>query len=172
MVMLWIQQGRELPAGAAGPMMLGNMAVSTYCMLFAVLWRQFSAEGRDAPVGLMLTAASLLSYVLAATFVSIPIFALLQWRKNQVETGQAGTPEEQAEAAGEYRQRIEDEQEERREEQQQQQQTASGTGQAHFAENDMAAVELGKKDEDELKLPIYSSSIDWLCRVWLSNLLS
>ena len=158
MVMLWIQQGRELPAGAAGPMMLGNMAVSTYCMLFAVLWRQLSAEGRDAPVGLMLTAASLLSYVLAATFVSIPIFALLQWRKNQVETGQAGTPEEQAEAAGEYRQRIEDEQEERREEQQQQQQQAAiGGGQVYFLQNDMTAVEMGKKDEEELKQPVYSN---------------
>ena len=155
MVMLWIQQGRELPAGAAGPMMLGNMAVSTYCMLFAVLWRQLSSEGAGAPVGLMLTAVSLLGYVFATTFVSIPIFSLLQWRKTQVETGQAGTPEEQAEAAGECRQRIEDEQQEHS--QQQEQQTASSGTHVHLLQSDMAAVELGKKDEDELKLPLYTN---------------
>ena len=159
MVMLWIQQGRQLPAGAAGPMMLGNMAVSTYCLLFAVLWRQLSGEGADVPVGLMLTAVSLLCYVFAATFVSIPIFALLQWRKSQVESGQAGTPEEQAEAAGEYRQRVEDEQQERRQIQHQQQQlAATNGGSAHGAQEDMTAVELGKKEEDELKLPLYTTS--------------
>lgn len=159
MVMLWVQQGRELPAGAAGPMMLGNMAVSTYCLLFAVLWRQLSSEGAGVPVGLLLTAVSLLCYVFAATFVSIPIFSLLQWRKTQVESGQAGSAEEQAEAAGEYRQRIEDEQEERRQEQQQQQTASSGGGRkVHFLQNDVAAaLELGKKDEDELKLPLYTN---------------
>lgn len=156
MVMLWIQQGRELPAGAAGPMMLGNMAVSTYCMLFAVLWRQLSGEGVGVPVGLMLCCVSLLCYVFATTFVSIPIFSLLQWRKTQVETGQAGSPEEQAEAAGEYRQRMEDEQEEKRE--QQLQQAANAGGSAQLLHSDKAAVEFGKKDdEEELKLPLYTN---------------
>ena len=155
MVMLWVQQGRELPAGAAGPMMLGNVAVSTYCVLFAVLWRQLSGEGAGVPVGLLLTAVCLLCYVFAATFVSIPIFALLQWRKNQVESGQAGTPEEQAGAADEYRQRVEDEQLERQ--QQQQQHPEDNGSQTHFLQSDMAAVELSKKDEDELKEPLYTN---------------
>ena len=159
MVMLWIQQGRDVPAGAAGPMMLGNVAVSSYCLLFAVLWRQLSGEGVGVPVGLMLTAVCLLAYVFATTFASIPIFLMLQWRKRQVETGQAGTPEEQAEAAGEYRQRVEEEQQERREMQQQQlqQQAANGDGRARALQDEMAAVELGKKDEDELKQPLYTT---------------
>jgi len=142
-------------------MMLGNMAVSTYCMLFAVLWRQLSSEGVGVPVGLMLTAVSLLCYVFATTFVSIPIFALLQWRKTQVESGQAGTPEEQAEAAGEYRQRVADEQEERMQQQQEQQeQSTSRGGQGYVVQSELAAVELGmgKKEEEELKQPLYSNS--------------
>ena len=140
-------------------MMLGNTAVSTYCLLFAALWRQLSAESSGAPVELTLAATSLLCYVLASFCVSIPIFALLAWRKNQVETGQAGTPEEQAEAATEVQQRAEDEREERMEERQHEAEkhhTAIGIGGHEQWAKDLAAVELGKKEpQDELKQPLF-----------------
>ena len=97
MTVLWLQRDRELLADAAGPTILGNMAASTYCLLFAVLQRQARSGREGEPVGLMLTAVSLLCYVFATAFVSLPIFALLQWRKTRVESGQIEIPKEQAE---------------------------------------------------------------------------
>ena len=103
MVTLWLQQGRQVPAGAAGPMMLGNVAVSSFCVLFALLYPAMDQPG--APLALTLTGVCLLCYVLATSFVSIPIFALLQWRKERVmqdrkaegkPTGEDEEEEEQA----------------------------------------------------------------------------
>ena len=81
MVMLWVQQGREVPAGAAGPMMLGNGSVSSFCLLFALLYPAMDLRG--VPLPLTLTAVCLVCWVLATVFVSVPIFALLHWRKGR-----------------------------------------------------------------------------------------
>ena len=82
MVMLWLQQGWQVPAGAAAPMMLGNLAVSSFCILFALLYPAMDVQG--VPLPLTLTAVCLLCYLLATTFVSLPVFALLQWMKPTV----------------------------------------------------------------------------------------
>ena len=109
MVTLWLQQGRQVPAGAAGPMMLGNVAVSSFCVLLAVLYPLMDMAG--VPLPLTLSALCLLCYVLSTTFVSIPIFALLQWRKGKVhqqkvEAGQVGEEEEEGEEVGEGERRA------------------------------------------------------------------
>ena len=77
MVTLWVQQGSQVPAGAAGPMMLGNVSVSTFCVLFALLYP--AMDSPQVPLALTLSAVCLLCYVLSVVFVSAPIYRLLQW---------------------------------------------------------------------------------------------
>ena len=87
MVALWLQQGEEVPAGAAAPMMLGNLAVSLYCLLFAAIYP--AIVDPRVSVELTATAASLLSYAFATAAASLPVFALLQWRTSRVEEEEA-----------------------------------------------------------------------------------
>jgi hypothetical protein len=60
MVGLWISQGRAVPSGAVGPMMLGVCSVAVYAMLYAVLYC-YSAG------------------------VSLPIYYGLRWRRSCVQ---------------------------------------------------------------------------------------
>ena len=81
MVALWLQQGEEVPAGAAAPMMLGNLAVSLYCLFFAALYPAMADP--TVSTALTATAASLLCWLFATLAASLPVFALVQWRTNR-----------------------------------------------------------------------------------------
>jgi len=83
MVALWLAQGSSVSEGAGGPMMLGNVSVSVYSMLFAVLYPLLDLP--DVPMPLVITAVTCLCYLIATIFVCIPVYMLLSWRKTKME---------------------------------------------------------------------------------------
>tara|TARA_B100001113_G_C20919502_1_gene539442 strand:- start:66 stop:284 length:219 start_codon:yes stop_codon:yes gene_type:complete len=68
MVSLWLAQGRAVPVGATGPMMIGSVSVSIYALTSIAIFPQF-----DAWIG------GLISWILAVTFYSIPV-GIWTWR--------------------------------------------------------------------------------------------
>jgi hypothetical protein len=73
-------------------MMLGSLSVSGYVFLFALIepaligaFANDSSASMSPLVGILLSA--LLCEVLAVLFISLPVFALLEWRRRSVESG-------------------------------------------------------------------------------------
>jgi hypothetical protein len=71
MVGLWLAQGEGVPAGAAGPMMLGGLSPPSYAMIFALIQPTVGTPG-----------SVIISWILAVGCVSVPAALFLRWRRN------------------------------------------------------------------------------------------
>jgi len=68
MVSLWIAQGRSVPVGATGPMMLGSTSVSIYALICIVVFPSFGVW-----------VGSLVSWLLSVILYSVPV-GVWTWR--------------------------------------------------------------------------------------------
>ena len=68
MVSLWIAQGRSVPVGATGPMMLGSTSVSIYALVCIVIFPSFGVW-----------VGSLVSWLLSVILYSVPV-GVWTWR--------------------------------------------------------------------------------------------
>ena len=66
MIALWFSQGRAVPAGAIGPMMLGAMSVSSCALFYALLFPIMAVNL------LGLISATILGWVLSVIIITIP----------------------------------------------------------------------------------------------------
>ena len=68
MVSLWLAQGRAVPVGATGPMMLGSSSVSIYALICILLFPIFGVW-----------VGSIVCWILSVIFYSVPI-GVWTWR--------------------------------------------------------------------------------------------
>jgi len=71
MVSLWWSQGRAVPGGAVGPMMLGSASVAAYAVI-----------AREAVPAYGVWSGSLFAWVLAVSLVTVPAWKWLSWRRS------------------------------------------------------------------------------------------
>ena len=83
LVSLWLQQGKEVAVGAAGPLALGNVSISVFCLLFAGLYPELANPG--VPHGLSITATCLVAYCITVTCVSAPLFCIIHRSQRLME---------------------------------------------------------------------------------------
>lgn len=85
------EQGRDVPTGAAGPMMLGSLSVPAFAMAFAAL---------VVGAGLSPWAAAGAAWVAAVLATSLPAALFLRWRQRVAEAAAVGGDGGGAQAGG------------------------------------------------------------------------
>lgn len=94
LVSLWVSRGERVIAGAIGPVMLGGLSASTYCIAFGTLYAILFGAGLGQPLSLLLALSA--SYLSAVVLVSMPVFVSFSWvaaitrkrRSRQLETAE------------------------------------------------------------------------------------
>ena len=88
MLFLWISQGKDVQAGAVGPMMLGSLSVSAYSMFFAEfvmeIYHRFYDDNMENNLNwnsfLCVAFAVVLAYFSAVVVFTVPVFAFFHVR--------------------------------------------------------------------------------------------
>ena len=80
MVSLWISQGPSVPRGAAAPMLLGGGSVGIYSLV-----AMYSLEAHGMVIG------SIMAWVIAVAFWSMPSYIYLKWRTGGADTGRVAS---------------------------------------------------------------------------------
>lgn len=91
MISLWWSQELIVSQGSATSMACGTLAVSSFSMLFALMWPHVYVD--DVSLGLALFTVSVLSWTFATFCVSIPMFGLVQMFKPAQQFAKLDTSE-------------------------------------------------------------------------------
>ena len=74
---VWVSSGAAVAMGAAGPMMLGNMSIAAFFVLYAIMYE---------PFGIWIGCA--VAWCTAVACVSVPVFLALRWLASRAQAAE------------------------------------------------------------------------------------